>query len=72
MNHPKGPILSLLSLILLILTIVPSFGKEIPKFTVVEVNPSALDVMVHAFDQVLLLVHNQSDATGLDPSLKEL
>lgn len=57
MNHSKLPLINLLSIVL-ILTITPSSGKEIPKFTVVEVNPSALDVMVHAFDQVLLLVHN--------------
>lgn len=33
-------------------------NKEIPKFTFVEINPSALDVMIHAFDQVLVYFHH--------------
>ncbi len=69
MNHPTT---ALLGLILLLVTVAPSSAKEIPNFTVVEVNPSALDVMIHAFDQVLLLIHDEPNATSLELSLKQL
>jgi hypothetical protein len=61
----------LIALQLLFVTIsLQNTNKEIPKFTLVEVNPSALDVMIHAFDQVFIYFHTQSNSETLDTILK--
>jgi hypothetical protein len=50
-----------LVLLLLISVGIAAKSDELHKYTFVEVSPSALDVMIHAFDQVLVYFHNYND-----------
>jgi hypothetical protein len=65
--------LSCLFLIFVSLTLASSNTTANPSLNqFVEISPSAFDVMVHAFDQLVVLFHDGYDDTVLNSSLQRL